>query len=177
MCAPSARPSVTPTRSHVLADRYPGHWLTCGASGVVGWGVAGAVAAKLTYPERPVILLSGDGAIGFGLPELETAVRHATPFVIVLADNRAWGSVVSWQTHHYGPDGVVASRLGPVAYDQVAEGFGAIGRRVEHAEEIGPAVERGLAAGRPTLIQVPTAVGGPADVASAAVPPRVDMGA
>jgi acetolactate synthase-1/2/3 large subunit len=163
--------------AHVLADRYPGNWLTCGASGVVGWGVAGAVAAKLTYPERPVILLSGDGAIGFGLSELETAVRHATPFVVVLADNRAWGSVVSWQTQHYGPEGVIASRLGPVAYDQVAEGFGAIGRRVERAEEIGPAVERGLAANRPTLIHVPTAVGGPADFAGASALPRGVAGA
>src|SRR5262249_2824701 len=34
----------------LLADRYPGHWLTCGASGVVGWGLAGAMAARLCYP-------------------------------------------------------------------------------------------------------------------------------
>jgi acetolactate synthase I/II/III large subunit len=163
--------------AHVLADRYPGNWLTCGASGVVGWGVAGALAAKLTYPERPVILLSGDGAIGFGLADLETAVRHATPFVVVLADNRAWGSVVSWQTQHYGPDSVIASRLGAVAYDKVAEGLGAIGKRIERAEEIGPAVERGLAANLPTLIHVPTAIGGPADFISAGGQQRRDAGA
>jgi acetolactate synthase-1/2/3 large subunit len=149
--------------AHVLADRYPGNWLTCGASGVVGWGIAGAIAARLTHPERPIILLSGDGAIGFGLPELETAVRHGTPFVVVLADDRAWGSVVSWQTKHFGAQGVIASRLGPVAYDHVAEGFGAIGMRVERADQIGPAVERALVADRPTLIHVPTATGGPAD--------------
>jgi acetolactate synthase-1/2/3 large subunit len=148
---------------HMLADRYPGHWLTCGASGVVGWGIAGAIAAKLAYPDRPAILLSGDGAIGFGLPELETAVRHATPFVAVLADDRAWGSVAGSQRKNYGPDGFIASRLGPVAYDLVAEGFGALGLRVTRAEEIGPAIQQGLDSGRPTLVHVPTALGGPLD--------------
>jgi acetolactate synthase-1/2/3 large subunit len=147
--------------AHMLADRYPGHWLTCGASGVVGWGIAGAIAAKLAYPERPVILLSGDGAIGFGLPELETAVRQATSFVVVLADDRAWGSVATGQAKNYGSDRFIASRLGPVAYDQVAEGFGALGLRVSRAEEIAPAVRQGLASGRPTLVHVPTALGGP----------------
>jgi acetolactate synthase-1/2/3 large subunit len=149
--------------AHMLADRYPGHWLTCGASGVVGWGVSGAIAAKLVYPDRSVILLSGDGAIGFGIPELETAVRHSTPFVVVLADDRAWGSVAGWQAKNYGPDGFIASRLGPVAYDMVAEGFGALGLRVARAEEIAPAVQQGLESGRPTLIHVPTSLGGPTD--------------
>jgi len=149
--------------AHMLADRYPGHWLTCGASGVVGWGVAGAVAAKLTNPDRPVILLSGDGAIGFGLPEFETAVRHEAAFVVVLADDRAWGSVAVGQIKTHGPAGFIASRLGPVAYDRVAEGFGAVGVRVDRADEIAPAVRQGLASGRPTLIHVPTALGGPAD--------------
>jgi acetolactate synthase-1/2/3 large subunit len=150
--------------AHVLAERYPNNWLTCGASGVVGWGIAGAIAAKLTHPNRPVILLSGDGAIGFGLPELETAVRNSIPFVVVLADDRAWGSVATWQAKNYGPDGYIASQLGPVAYDMVARGFGARGERVEAADEIASAVRRGLDSGRPTLIHVPTVLGGPGDL-------------
>ncbi|MBI2939434.1 MAG: thiamine pyrophosphate-binding protein [Chloroflexi bacterium] len=147
----------------VLADRYPGHWLTCGASGLVGWGMAGAIAARLAHPDRPVILLSGDGALGFGIVELETAVRHNLPFVAVVADDCAWGIVVSGQQSQYGPEGVIASRLGPVRYDLVAEGLGALGLGVGRPEEIAPAVARGLASGRPTLIQVPIEGGGPAD--------------
>jgi acetolactate synthase-1/2/3 large subunit len=149
----------------VLCDRYPGHWLTCGASGVVGWGVPGAIAAKLAYPDRPVILLTGDGALTFAIAELESAVRQAGPLVIVLADDQAWGIVVGEQERAYGPGGVVASRMGPVRYDLVAEGFGAIGVRAERPEEIGKAIERGLKADRPTLIQVPIAVKGPVDEA------------
>jgi acetolactate synthase-1/2/3 large subunit len=144
-----------------LCDRYPGHWLTCGASGVVGWGLPGAMAAKCAYPDRPVILLSGDGSIGFTLTEFESAVRQGIPFVVVLADDRAWGIVLSGQEERYGPDGVLSSRLGEIRYDRVAEGLGAIGVRVERPEEIAPAIERGLRADRPTLIHVPIRALGP----------------
>jgi acetolactate synthase-1/2/3 large subunit len=146
-----------------LCDRYPGHWLTCGASGVVGWGLPGAMGAKLAYPDRPVILLSGDGAFTFTVAELECATRHRLPFVIVLADDQAWGIVVSGQQKRYGEDGILASRTGPIRYDLVAQGFGANGVRVERPEEIGPAIQKGLAADRPTLIHVPIRTGGPAD--------------
>jgi acetolactate synthase-1/2/3 large subunit len=146
-----------------LCDRYPGHWLTCGASGVVGWGLPGAMGAKCAYPDRPVILLSGDGSIGFTLTEFESAVRQGIPFVVVLADDRAWGIVLSGQEEQYGPDGVFASRLGEIRYDRVAEGLGAIGVRVERPEEIAPAIQRGLTADRPTLIHVPIQGIGPAD--------------
>ena len=146
-----------------LCDRYPAQWLTCGASAVVGWGLPGAIGARLAYPRNPVLLLSGDGAIGFTLAELETSVKHSAPFVIVLADDRAWGIVVSAQSHEHGAEGVLASRMAEVRYDQVAEAFGAIGVRVERPEDLGPAIAKGLQANRTTLIHVPIAVGGPAD--------------
>ncbi len=148
----------------VIHDRYPSNWLTCGASGIIGWGIAGAIAAKIEHPDRPVILLSGDGSIGFGLAELETAVRQKTPFVAIVADDQAWGIVATGQRQRYGPEGEVASHLGPVAYDVVARGFGAEGVRVERPEDIEPAIRQGLASGKPTLIQVPIAVGGPGEV-------------
>ena len=147
----------------VLADRYPRDWLTCGASGVVGWGLGGAIGAKLAHPERPVLLLSGDGAIGFTIAELETAVRLGTPFVVVLADDRAWGIVLTGQLAKHGREGVIASELAPVAYDRVAEGFGAVGMRVEAPEALEPTVREALASGKTTLIHVPIVHGGPTD--------------
>jgi len=145
----------------VLGNRYPSNWLTCGASAVVGWGMPGAIGVKLANPDRPVVLLSGDGAFGFTVAELETAVRQSTPFVVVIADDRAWGIVVSSQIRAFGPEWVLASRVGSVRYDLVAEGFGALGLRAEKPEEILPAVQEGLASGRPTVVQVPIAVQGP----------------
>jgi acetolactate synthase-1/2/3 large subunit len=148
--------------AHVLLwDRYPGHWLTCGASGVVGWGLPAAIAAKLLEPARPVLLLSGDGAIGFTLTELETAVRLRTPIVVLVADDQAWGIVASDQKRSWGEP--IASLLGPVDYAQVARGLGARGVTVTRPEELAPAIRAGYASGQPTVIEVPIALRGPTD--------------
>ena len=148
--------------AHVLLwERYPGHWLTCGASAAVGWGLPAAIAAKLLHPRRPVLLLSGDGAIGFTIAELEIAVRHKVPIVVVVADDQAWGIVASGQKKSLGEP--MASLLGPVDFTRVAQGFGARGVRVEKAEDLAPAVRQAFAAGQPTVIHVPCALLGPTD--------------
>jgi len=148
----------------VLADHYPGRWLTCGASAVVGWGLPGAMAAKLAYPERPVLLLSGDGAFSFTLAEIEAAVRHGLPFVAVVSNDSAWGLVVSTQKSRYGEERVIASRFGGVRFDLVAEAMGARGVRVENPRELRRAVEEGFSSKVPTIIDVPVSVLGPPDV-------------
>jgi acetolactate synthase-1/2/3 large subunit len=148
--------------AHVLLwDRYPGHWLTCGASAVVGWGLPAAIAAKLVYPDRPVLLLSGDGAIGFTIAELETAVRLRTPIVVIVADDQAWGIVASDQKRSIGEP--IASLLGPVDYAQVAQGFGARGVTVAEPDALAPAIREAFASGRPSVIEVPIALRGPTD--------------
>jgi len=147
----------------VLADHYPSNWITCGASAVVGWGIPGAMAAKLAFPERRVLLLSGDGAFGFTTAELESAARQGLPFVAVVANDRAWGIVVSGQAQSFGEGGVIASRTGAIRYDEVARGFGANGVRAESARELQDAIRKGFASGLPTVIDVPIAVSGPSD--------------
>jgi len=147
----------------VLADHYPSNWLTCGASAVVGWGMPGAMAAKLAYPNRNVLLLSGDGAFGFTLTELESAVRQNLPFVAVIANDSAWGIVISDQRRAFGEEGVICSKVGAIRFDQVAEALGANGLRVEDPSELTEAIRTGFSADRPTVIDVPTSVGGPAD--------------
>lgn len=145
----------------LLVDRYPGHWVTCGASGVVGWGLPGALAARALHAQRPVILLSGDGSFTFTIAELESAARQGLSFVAVVADDQQWGISVSGHMKHYGDP--LYSVLGPVRFDQVAEGFGCHGVRLEDKATLVPALRRGLASDRPTVIHVPIVPGSPAD--------------
>ncbi|MHB1006568.1 MAG: thiamine pyrophosphate-binding protein [Chloroflexota bacterium] len=147
----------------VLGDRYPANWVTCGASGVVGWGLGGAIGAKLEYPDKPVVLLSGDGSFGFTIAELETAVRHRTPIIAIVADDQWWGIVASGQRRQYGEEGVLGCKLGPARYDVIAEGFGCLGLRAERPESILPAVRQAIASGCPTVIHVPILHQGPSD--------------
>jgi len=142
-----------------LADRYPGHWLTCGRSGVVGWGIGGAMAARLVYPDRPVILLAGDGAFTFNVADLECAARQSLPFVAVVADDQGWGITRIGHLEKFGE--AIASSLGPIAIDKLAEALGARGVRIEHPDEIEPAIAGALEDGRLTVIQVPISGGNP----------------
>ena len=145
----------------LLSDRYPGHWVTCGASGVVGFGLPAALAARALYPLRPVILLSGDGSFTFTVAELECASRQHLPFVALVADDQRWGISASGHISRYGEP--LYSLLGPTRLDQVAEAFGCRGIRVEARQELVPALRSALQADCPTVIQVPIAPGSPGD--------------
>ena len=146
----------------VLCDRYPGHWLTCGASGVIGYGIPGAMAARLLYPDRPIILISGDGSLTFTPAEFETASRQNLGFTAIVADDRAWGIVLAGHQQRYGEP--ITSELGPIRFDLMAEAFGAQGVRVERAGGLLPAIQRALGSNlRPTLIHVPVVRSSPAD--------------
>ncbi len=144
-----------------MCDRYPARWMTCGASGVIGWGIPSAMAVRALYPKNPILLLSGDGSATFTIAELEPAVRQKLPFVCVVADDSAWGIVVSMLRKRSAAP--VAAKLGEIRFDRVAEGFGARGVRIENISKLAPAIQEGFQADRPTLIHVPIAHGGPMD--------------
>ena len=132
---------------HLLCDRYPGNWLTNGPSGTVGWGIGGAMGARLAFPESPVLLVSGDGAFTFNLSDLESAVRQKLHFVAVVADDQGWG--------------IMKAGLGPIDFAKVAEGLGAGAVTVKRREEIRPALARALGERAVTVIHVPIVGGAP----------------
>ena len=144
-----------------MADRYPERWITCGASGGIGWGIPGAMAVRSLFPKDPILVLSGDGSATFTIAELETATRQGLPFVCVIADDKAWGIVVSNMRKMGKP--MVGAKLGPIRFDQVAEGFGARGLRIEDPRELPKAIREGFRADRPTLIHIPIETAGPSD--------------
>ncbi|MBS1830499.1 MAG: thiamine pyrophosphate-binding protein [Acidobacteria bacterium] len=145
---------------HLLTERrYPGYWLTCGRSGVVGYGLGAAMAARLSRPGKPVVLLSGDGAFTFTVAELECAARQGLPFVILLADDQKWGITHSGHLRQFGC--AMASELGPIAFDALARSLGAQGVRIEHSSEIAEVLERSVKSGVVTLVHLPISGGNP----------------
>jgi acetolactate synthase-1/2/3 large subunit len=132
----------------------PHSYLYTAKFGHLGTGLPYALGAKLAEPERPVYLISGDGAIGFHLQELETAVRYNLPVVVVVACDRGWGMERSSQMMA-GLPGLVECDLAPgTRYDRVAEALGGHGELVERLEDLKPALERAVASGKPALVQV-----------------------
>jgi acetolactate synthase-1/2/3 large subunit len=143
----------------LCADRYPSHWLTCGRSGVVGWGIGGAIAARLAYPQRPVILLSGDGAFTFNIADLESAARQKLPFVAIVADDQGWGITRSGHVRQFGAP--IASSLGPIAFDRLADSLGCRGFRAETPAELTRALRQAMTFPEVTVIHTPIMAGGP----------------
>jgi len=126
-------------------------YLDPGSLGCIGIGTPFGVAAALALPDRQVVVATGDGSFGFNAMEIDTAVRHQAPVLIVVANNGAWQIEVHDQTDTHGK--VVGTRLQLSDYSQMARAFGMHAERVERAEDLSGAIKRGLA-NRPALLDV-----------------------
>ena len=129
--------------------------LTPGTSGCLGVGIPYAIAAKLVHPERPVVTICGDFAFGLSAMELETAVRHNVPVVIVIANNDGNGGALRQRMHmrNANPEPVMMFQNG-LRYDRIAQAFGGFAEHVARAHDIGPALTRAIASNRPACINV-----------------------
>jgi acetolactate synthase I/II/III large subunit len=122
-----------------------------GPFGCIGIGVPYGIAASLAFPDKPVVVATGDGAFGFNAIEVDTAVRHKAPVLIVVANNGAWQIEVHDQTVNHGK--VVGTKLQVADYAGMARSFGMHAERVETEEQLGPAIKRALA-NRPALLDM-----------------------
>ena len=128
-----------------------GTYLDPGPFGCIGVGVPFGIAASLAYPERLVVVATGDGSFGFNAIELDTAVRHRAPALFVVANNGGWQIEVHDQTTTYGK--VVGTRLQHSDHAAMARAFGMHAERVEKPEDLSGAIDRALAH-RPALLDV-----------------------
>jgi acetolactate synthase-1/2/3 large subunit len=133
----------------------PGCWLDPGPFGCLGVGPGYAMAARLAHPDRQVVLLYGDGALGFSGMELETLVRLKLPVACVVGNNGIWGLEKHPMQALYGYD--VAAELRPgIRYDQMMEALGGKGELVTEPDQIAPALKRAFESGEPYLVNVLT---------------------
>jgi acetolactate synthase-1/2/3 large subunit len=126
-------------------------YLDPGSLGCIGVGTPFGVAASLACPDKTVVVATGDGAFGFNAMEVDTAVRHQAPVLIVVANNGSWAIEVRDQQETHGK--VVGTRLQFADHAAMARGFGMHAERVERAEDLPAAIERALAH-RPALLDV-----------------------
>nr|HID60163.1 thiamine pyrophosphate-binding protein [Desulfobacterales bacterium] len=140
----------------VIPSYVPGARMNPGVTGLLGIGIPYAIAAKIAHPNRQVLCLCGDGSFGFNGLEMDTAVRHKIPIVLVVSNNATWGLCSSWQKGVYGRDRTFGTMLSYTRYDQMIEAMGGYGELVERPEQIRPALERAFASGKPACLNVIT---------------------
>ncbi|HEX5540833.1 MAG TPA: acetolactate synthase [Micromonospora sp.] len=138
-----------------LEPAVPGTWLDPGPFGCLGTGMGYAMGARITYPDRQICVLMGDGAAGFSLMDVESLVRQKLPVVIVVGNNGIWGLEKHPMRAMYGYD--VAADLQPeLRYDNVVRALGGAGETVAKAANLGPALQRAFDSGVPYLVNVLT---------------------
>ena len=130
---------------------HPGHRLNSGPFGTMGVGLPFGIGAKAAKPDHQVVVLHGDGSFGLNAMELDTAIRHHLPVLIVISLNGGWTA---------DPEQKKPGRfLGYTRFDKIAEALGGHGEYVEQPEDIRPALERAskaVANGQTALVNVVT---------------------
>ena len=130
--------------SKIVRLHRPGQWLDPGPFGCLGVGPSFAIAAKLLQPDRRVLLIAGDGALGLNGMEMETAVRFRLPMTVVVGNDGGWGQIRNPQLSFFGEERAVATSLPTTRFDLMAEALGGRGVLIREPKEIGPALERAL---------------------------------
>ena len=120
-----------------------------------GWGYA--LGAAIADPSKQIISITGDGAAGFHLAELDTYARFGLKILTIIGNNDVWGMSQAGQNLLYGDKNPVrqASKLNPNAeYHNVAAALQCESARVDKLDEIAPTIKKLLSSGKPGLLNM-----------------------
>lgn len=138
----------------ILPARHAGGWLRLGPLGTIGASLPNSLALQLAHPDRKVVALTGDGALGFYMAEMDSLVRHKLPVVLIVGNDAGWGLERELQAAATGSATTVACELQAARYDLAMQAFGGGGETVEKIEDVRPALARALASSVPYCLNV-----------------------
>ena len=130
----------------------PREFLTSNGLGSMGYAVPGALAARLAYPDRPVVAFSGDGGFLMAVAELQTSVREKLPIIVIVLDDEEIGLIRVKQEIKGIPRYGIG--VGGLDWEKLAQGFGADGAVVSTEQGLQRAIAAALRSGRTTVIGV-----------------------
>lgn len=134
--------------------RTAGHFLEYGLFGSLGSGLPNANAAKFLFPEKRVMLVTGDGSTGFNFMEYERAITKGLAHVTVISNDHSWGMIRHSQMIKLGHSIDSVTRIGEVEYHKFVEAMGGVGFLVTEAGDIRPAIEEAFKTGKTACVNV-----------------------
>jgi thiamine pyrophosphate-dependent acetolactate synthase large subunit-like protein len=138
----------------VLPSYLPASRLTAGSNGCMGVGIPFGIGAKLCRPDRLVTVICGDTAFAFNAMDMETAVRHAIPIIVIVVNNEGiYGALSDKVLFPSSRERVTMFQPG-IPYEAIAGAFGGHAESVERPEELRPALERAAQSGKAACINV-----------------------
>ncbi|MFN8543958.1 MAG: thiamine pyrophosphate-binding protein [Candidatus Binatia bacterium] len=132
---------------------FPGQIIDAGPLAPVGHGIGMGIGVQLARPGKQVLIVIGDGGLGIGGMEIETALRHRLPIVTLVWNNSSWGPGFEEMP-------MLRGRVDPftmlpdLRYDRMFEAIGCHGEHVTRPEDLRPALERAFGSGTPSVVNV-----------------------
>lgn len=124
-------------------------------SGAMGYGLPGALGAKVAQPDHTVISFSGDGGFMMTIQELETAVRENINVISIVVNNNMFGTIRAHQENHF-PGRVLGTPLTNPSFSEVAKLYGCNGATVTKNEDFKAVFQEALASDKPYVIEIQT---------------------
>lgn len=122
-------------------------------SGSMGYGLPGAIAAKIAHPDREVVCFAGDGCLQMTVQEMGTAAQEGANIIVLVADNGSYGTIRMHQEKNY-PGRVSGTKLVNPDFVALAEAYGWHGEKVTEDAGFADAFERARSAGKPALLRL-----------------------
>lgn len=131
----------------------PGHFITSGGLGCMGFGLPAAIGAQIACPDKIVIDIAGDGSIQMNIQEMATAVQYGLPVKVIVLNNRYLGMVRQWQELFYDKRYAHTSMEHTPDFVKLAEAYGAVGLRAETPEEVESVLAEGLSSKKTVIME------------------------
>ncbi len=130
----------------------PGHFVTSGGLGTMGFGLPAAIGAQVAFPDALVVDVAGDGSIQMNIQEMATAVQYKLPVKVVILNNCYLGMVRQWQELFYDKRYACTCMDHAPDFVKLAEAFGAVGLRATRPEEVENVLRQGLETPGPVIM-------------------------
>ncbi len=140
--------------AQMMPFERPRSFLTSGGLGTMGYGLPAGIGAHFAAPERPVVVISGDGSIQMNIQEMATAVQYKVPVKVVIMNNYYLGMVRQWQEKFYEGRYSYSYMDAMPNFVKLAEAYGAKGYRIEKPKELAPKLGEAFSHPGPVLIDV-----------------------
>ena len=135
--------------SYELASRF-----TAGSNGCMGVGIPFGIGAKLSAPDRMVVVVTGDMAFGISAMEMETAVRHKIPIVVIVVNNDGGCATEVHRKFYPQYHEPVAMFQPKIPYEKIMEALGGYAESIDRPEQVQPALRRAVESGLPACVNV-----------------------
>ena len=130
----------------------PGHFITSGGLGCMGFGLPAAIGAQIACPDKVVVDVAGDGTIQMNIQEIATAVQYSLPVKVVILNNRYLGMVRQWQELFYEKRYASTRMEHAPDFVKLAEAYGALGLRATKPDEVESVLAEGLSSPKTVIM-------------------------